>query len=83
MVRALDELTSKSRAMLQETLSGVSEHFGNPRRHAGLGLRKLGPGLWECRFDLSLRVILIQDTDGLLAYDIMNHDQVRAWLKKH
>lgn len=82
MAAALAELASKSRAKLEVTLSGVSENFGNPRRHAGLGLRKLGPGIWECRFDLSLRVILIQDTDGLLVYDIMNHDQVRAWLKR-
>ena len=82
MVRALDGLPPKTRARLQETLSGVAENFGNARRHAGLGLRKLGPGLWECRFDLSLRVLLIQDADGLLAYDIMNHDQLRAWLKK-
>jgi hypothetical protein len=44
MVAALDELTSKSRAKLEVTLSGVSENIGNPRRHAGLGLRKLGPG---------------------------------------
>ena len=83
MVRALDGLTPKSRARLQEALSGVAEHFGNPRRHAGLGLRKLGPGLWECRFDLSLRVLFITDVDGLRAYDIMNHDQLRAWLKQH
>ena len=31
---------------------------------------------------LSLRLILIQDTDGLLVYDIMDHDQVRAWLRR-
>jgi hypothetical protein len=78
----LNGLTAESRAKLQVTLSSLSENFGNPRWHSGLGLRKLGPGLWECRFDLSLRIILILDADGLLAYDIMNHDQVRAWLKK-
>lgn len=82
MVRALDELTPESRDRVQEMLSSVSENFGNPRRHAGLGLRKLGPGIWECRLDLSLRVILIQDTDGLVAFDVMSHDQVRAWLRR-
>lgn len=82
MVQAAGELTPKSHAKLQETLSGVTEYFGNPRRHAGLGLRKLGPGIWECRFDLSLRVILILDAESLMAYDIMNHDQLRAWLKQ-
>ena len=82
MVRALDGLTPKSRARLQAALAGVAEHFGNPHRHAGLGLRKLGPGLWECRFDLSLRVVFITDADGLPAYDLMSHDQLRVWLKK-
>jgi len=53
MVRAAGELTPKSQAKLQEALSGVAENFGNPRRHAGLGLRKLGPGIWESSYSQS------------------------------
>lgn len=79
--RAVRLLAPDSRAKLEQILSAVSENFGNPRRHAGLGLRKLGPGTWECRFDLSLRVVLIQEGEDLLVYDIMTHDQLRAWLR--
>ena len=82
MTHAVRLLAPESRAKLQKLLSAVSENFGNPHRHAGLGLRKLGPGIWECRFDLSLRVVLIQDGDNLLAYDILSHGQVQAWLRK-
>jgi hypothetical protein len=81
MLRAIGELTPKSRDKLEETLSRVAENFGNPRQHAGLGLRKLGPAIWECRLDLSRRIILIQDEEALLAYDIMDHDALRAWLR--
>lgn len=81
MLRALRGLTPELQGKLRQTLSAVSEDFGNPHQHAGLGLRKLGPGTWECRFDLFLRVIFIQDREGLVAFDIMTHDQVRAWLK--
>ena len=82
MMRAVGQLDSGSRARLQEKLVAVAGTFGNPRRHSGLGLRKLGPGMWECRLDRALRIILLQDQDGLLVYDVMNHDQIRAWLRK-
>jgi hypothetical protein len=55
--------------------------FGDPHLHAGLGLRKIGPEYFECRIDLGWRMILWQRQDDLLAYEIMSHDEVRAWLR--
>ncbi|HWF19706.1 MAG TPA: hypothetical protein VG754_10580 [Verrucomicrobiae bacterium] len=63
------------------TLAEVSAHFGDPHRHAGLGLRKLSPGLWECRLDIRSRLVFMKEKDRLIAYDLMNHDEIRAWLK--
>ena len=55
--------------------------FGVPHRHAGLGIRKLTPLYYECRIDLRLRIVLRLRPEGLLAYDILTHDQVRVLLK--
>ncbi len=58
-----------------------SSSSGTPHRHAGLGLRKLEQRLWECRVDLQWRIVLVDDQTRLRAYDIMTHDDLRAWLK--
>lgn len=80
-VRAARKLSPDSRAKADAVLGAVAEQFGNPQRHAGLGLRKLEERLWECLIDLQLRIVLIQDRTRLRAYDIMTHDELRAWLK--
>ncbi len=82
-IRSAHSLAPESHAKVNDALISAAEHFGNPRRHSALGLRKLGSGLWECRIDIQLRVILLSEGDCLRAYDIMNHDEVRAWLKRH
>ena len=78
---SLQHLDAASRERLSEILAEVSQHFGNPHRHAGLGLRKLSPGLWECRLDIRSRVVFMKEKDRLIAYDVMSHDEIRAWLK--
>ena len=80
-VRAARRLNPDSRAKIEAVLRAVAERFGNPHFHAGLGLRKLGKRLWECRIDLQWRIVLIQDETRLRAYDIMTHDELRAWLR--
>jgi len=80
-LRSTRKLTEDDRLKVEAALCGVAEHFGNPHRHGGLGLRKLAGGLWECRAGLKWRIVLIQDPDRLRAYDLMDHDQLRAWLK--
>ena len=80
-VRATRRLSPDSRAKAEAVLHAVAEHFGNPHLHAGLGLRKLAKRLWECRIDLQWRIVLIQDQTRLRAYDIMTHNELRAWLR--
>ena len=48
-IRSQRKLEAEARAKLQAALSAVAQHFGDPHRHAGLGLRKLYKELWECR----------------------------------
>lgn len=63
------------------TLSRVAAAFGDPHRHSGLGLRKLARRSYEVRVHLQWRIVLIHEDSVLIAYDIMNHDDVARWLR--
>jgi hypothetical protein len=64
----------------EKALAGVATAFGDVHRHNGLGIRKLGKRSYEIRVHLQWRIVLIHDGKNLHAFDIMNHDEVRAWL---
>jgi hypothetical protein len=68
-------------AEVEETLALVSRHFGEAHRHSGLGLRKLGRRSFEARVSKGLRIVFIRESDRLTAYDLMDHHQVKQWLK--
>ena len=68
-------------AKAKEVLRAVQQSFGDPHRHAGLGLRKLGRRSYEARVWLQWRIVFLQEADRLIAYDLMNHSEVRQWLK--
>ena len=78
---AAARLSAEQQKKLAEILRKVMGSIGDPHRHAGLGLRKLSRDHYECRFDLRLRLVFELRSDGLYAYDLMTHDQVRALLK--
>ncbi len=81
LVRAARKLGSEFTAKAEAKLALVAEQFGDPHRHSGLGLRKLGRDSYEARVWLQWRIVFIKEPDRLTAYDVMNHDEVRAWLK--
>ena len=82
-LRSARKLDVGTRSKVEAALSSVASHFGDLHRHSGLGLRKLAPTLWECRVDIKLRILFIYNEGGLRAYDIMTHDELRAWLKQY
>ena len=66
-------------AEVEAELTLVSRHFGEPRRHSGVGLRKLGRRSFEARVSRGLRIVFIREPDRLTAYDLMDHHQVTQW----
>lgn len=63
------------------TLRLMLTGFGNPHAHSGLGIRKLGKHLYECRTGLNWRLIF-QARKGVLTFDFAgNHDEVRKYLR--
>jgi mRNA-degrading endonuclease RelE of RelBE toxin-antitoxin system len=64
-----------------KAIAEVGAAFGDPHQHRGLGLRKLAKRSYEIRVQRQWRVVFIHDGDTLIAYDIMDHDEVSLWLR--
>jgi mRNA-degrading endonuclease RelE of RelBE toxin-antitoxin system len=69
------------REKASQALADVGAAFGDPHQHRGLGLRKLAGRSYEIRVHLQWRVVFIYDGKALIAYDIMNPDEVSLWLR--
>ena len=69
------------REKASQAIADVGAAFGDPHRHRGLGLRKLARRSYEIRVHLEWRVVFLHDRDALIAYDVMDHDQVSRWLR--
>jgi plasmid maintenance system killer protein len=75
------KLPANVRDKATKAIADMGAAFGDPHAHRGLGLRKLAGRSYEIRVYLQWRVVFIFDGELLIAYDIMNHDEVSLWLR--
>ena len=75
------ELPKSERAQCLLALCELTESFGRPHVHSGLGIRKLGEKLFECRADLALRFIFQDRPSDLFVSFLGNHDEIKTLLK--
>ena len=79
--KRVDKLSAADRALVSESLRALADGFGTPHVHAGLGIRRLRKDLFESRAGLHWRVVFFAEKGVLTAYDVMTHDEVKAWLR--
>ena len=77
----LRELPKNERAECLLALCELTESFGRPHAHSGLGIRKLGNQLFECRAGLALRFIFQDRPTDLFVSFLGNHDEIKALLR--
>ena len=77
----LRELPKSERAECLLALCELTESFGRPHAHSGLGVRKLGNKLFECRAGLALRFIFQDRPNDLFVSFLGNHDEIKALLR--
>ena len=82
VLRRLRELRKEERAECLLALCEVVESFGRPHVHSGLGVRKLGPRLFECRGTLTLRFLFQSRPEDLFVCFLGSHDEVKALLRR-
>ncbi len=82
VLKRLRGLAKDDRTECLLALCELSDAFGRPHVHSGLGIRKLGERLFECRGTLALR-FLFQDRPAELFVSFLgNHDEVKALLRR-
>ena len=74
-------MSADERGQIAESLSALSDGFGRPHLHAGIGIRRLRKDLFECRAGLHWRIVFFAEKGLLTAYDVMTHDEVKTWLR--
>lgn len=62
-------------------LCDLTEAFGRPHVRGGLGIRKLGERLFECRGSLGLRFVFQDRPTDLFVSFLGNHDEVKTLLR--
>ncbi|MDB6023020.1 MAG: hypothetical protein JWQ04_2877 [Pedosphaera sp.] len=68
-------------AEVSAALKLIMAGFGQPHAHTGLGIRKLGIHLYECRTGLAWRLVF-EARKGVLTFDFAgNHDEVQNYLR--
>jgi mRNA-degrading endonuclease RelE of RelBE toxin-antitoxin system len=77
----VEKLSATERRQIAAALSALANGFGNPHLHSGLGIRRLRKDLFECRAGLQWRILFFAEKGILTAYDVMTHDEIKAWLR--
>ena len=76
------DLEPQERAAVFEALQALPAALGNPRTHAGLGIRKLHrSGIWEARVGLGLRLVFGLEPTLVTLVRVGSHDVVRRFLR--
>lgn len=81
VLRRLRELPKSERVECLRALCELDERFGQPHVHRGLGIRKLGTKLFECRASIALRFIFQDRTTDLFVSFSGNHGEIKPLLR--
>lgn len=77
----LAALPADERDECWDALLQLVETFGQPHVHSGIGIRKLGKLLFECRGNRSLRFLFLNLSDSIEVRFLGNHDEVRKEIR--
>jgi mRNA-degrading endonuclease RelE of RelBE toxin-antitoxin system len=80
--RTWKTLSPAQRERVLDIVLELPDLLKNPHRHSGFGLRHLhGSAYYEARIDLRWRLVMRINSDEIVLFDILNHDQVRRLLR--
>ena len=81
VLRRLQSLRKDEKVECLLALCELPETFGRPHVHSGLGIRKLGDKIFECRGNASLRFVFQDRTTELFISFLGNHEEVKTLLR--
>ena len=80
--RRYDRLTPSEQLLVKKSLEQFQRYLDTGQAALGLGLRKLGAGVYEFRAGLGLRAISVEDGSLVVLALLGSHDEVRRFLKR-
>ena len=82
VLKRLRDLPKNEKVECLLALCDLADGFGRPHVHSGLGIRKLGQNLFECRGNRSLRFVFQDRSTELFVSFLGDHNEVRALLRR-
>ena len=79
--RAYDRLSPPEQDLVKKALRLLQHYLETGHAPGGLGLKKLGPGVYEFRAGLALRGVYVEEGSVLALALLGSHDEVRRFLK--
>ena len=79
--RSVRRLDPVRRRAVQDAIERLVAAFETGQVPMGLGLKRLRPGLWECRAGLSERILFYRRRDAVEFLLTGNHDDIRQFLR--
>ncbi len=80
--RAYSRLQTAEQALVDHTLQQLGAYFETGHAPVGLGMKKLGVGIFEVRAGLALRIVYVQEGQTVVLALLGDHDEVRRFLKR-
>ena len=80
--RSYDRLSEPEQALVKKSLKLLGHALGTGQAPVGLGLKTLGPGVYEFRAGLALRGVHVEEGDLLVLALLGSHDEVRRFLRR-
>ncbi len=80
--RAYDRLEASEQERIKKALRLLQHYLQGGIVPLGLGLKKLGPGVYEFRAGLALRGIYVEEGPVLALALLGSHDDVRRFLRR-
>lgn len=78
----LAELPRAERAECMLALCELTQAFGRPHLHSGLGIRKLTKNVFECRGNLKLRFLFFDRASDIYVWLLGDHNEVQVALRE-
>ena len=81
VLQRLQSLPKTEKVECLLALCELAEFFGRPHVRRGLGIRKLGNKLFECRGNVALRFLFQDRPADLFVFFLGNHDEIKKFLR--
>ena len=80
--RAYRRLNSLDQQIVDGAVFRLARYLETRQASVGLGVKKLGTGIFEVRVGLSLRIVYIKEGPKVFLALLGNHDEVRRFLSR-